>query len=506
MIISGLLEQRAQEFGDRTFIQCEDETYSYAQVQRDAGRVAANLAARGVGKGDKIVLLMGNCLEFLYVFLGAGSIGAVTVPVNPMLKPDEIAFIVNDSDAQTLITIPEFAPLLPQVRSVLPAIQHVFVLGEATEDAESFLALLASPPNVLRNPAEPGDDAALIYTSGTTGMPKGVVLTHRNYIWNARMMVRAIDMTAADRFFCILPLFHVNAQVITILSPLLAGGDVVLMKKFAPFSILPMIEKYRATILSAVPTIYNVISRMPRAETYDVSSIRFFVSGGAPLSEDTFNEVTRVLKRPFISGYGLSEATCGSAAGDYRDPVKWSSVGAPLRYTGVRIVGDDGADVPYGDVGEILISGPAVMKGYYKNPEATREALRGGWLYTGDLGRFDEDGYLYIVGRKKDMIIRGGQNIYPQQIENVLAHLPEVEECCVVGIEEARWGQEVLAVVKLVEGKTATEEAIVAYCREHLASYKCPKYVRFVESLPKTATGKIRKPVVAAQFAHITVT
>lgn len=504
MTISGLLETRANELGGKTFILCDDQEYSYQQAHHNAVTVAANLAARGIGKDDKIVLLMGNCLEFLEVFLGAGRIGAVTVPVNPLLKPDEIAYIINNSDARTLITIPEFAPMLPLVRKMLPAIQHIFIVGEAAPGTESFSALLAPVSAAPEIVAGPNDDAALIYTSGTTGMPKGVILTHRNYVSNALMMMRAVDMTSSDRFFCILPLFHVNAQVVTILAPLMASADVVLMKKFAPFSILPMIEKYRPTILSAVPTIYNVMCRMPKAESYDVSSIRFFVSGGAPMPEDTYLEAMRVLKRPLIMGYGLSEATCASAAADYQDPIRWNSVGAPLRYTSIRIVDDAGVDTAYGEVGEILIGGPAVMKGYYKNPEATREVLQNGWLHTGDLGRFDEDGYLYIVGRKKDLIIRGGQNIYPQQIENVLSKLAMVEECCVVGLEEARWGQEVLAVIKLAEGQASTEEEIIGYCRENLASYKCPKHVRFVDALPKTATGKIKKGEVAALFSEIT--
>jgi long-chain acyl-CoA synthetase len=301
----------------------------------------------------------------------------------------------------------------------------------------------------------------------------------------------------------VLPLFHVNAQFSSLLATLMSGADVVIMQKFNPFLILPMIQKYRATILSAVPTIYNLMCRMAKAESYDVSSIRFFASGAAPLPEETYLATQRVLKRPLIMGYGLSECTCASAVADARDPIKWNSVGSPLRHTPIRIVGAEGLDVPIGEVGEIWVSGPCVMKGYYKDPAATAEVLRDGWLRTGDLGRFDEDGYLYIVGRKKDMIIRGGQNVYPQQIENVLSQIPGVEECCVVGVEEQRWGQEILAVIKPAEGATLEDRAVIDFCRERLASYKCPKFVRFVTELPKTATGKIKKNEVAAQFAGI---
>jgi long-chain acyl-CoA synthetase len=242
---------------------------------------------------------------------------------------------------------------------------------------------------------------------------------------------------------------------------------------------------------------------MPKASEYDVSSIKFFVSGAAPLPEETYRLTQEVLKRPLIMGYGLSEATCASTAADYRDPIKWDSVGPAMRYTSLRIVGDDGCDVPVGEVGEVWVAGPTVMKGYYKDEAATREVLRGGWLATGDLGRIDRDGYVYIVGRKKEMIIRGGQNIYPQQVESVVSRFEGVEECCVVGVEEARWGQEVLAVVKPAEGRTVDPQALMAFCREHLAAYKCPRHVRLVEALPKTATGKIKRGEVAALFADI---
>jgi len=501
--IPELLEQRTQEFKDRTFIICDDTEYSFNDINENACRVAANLAARGLGKEDRIVLLMGNCIEFLYFFMGAGRIGAVIVPVNPTLKPDEIGYIANNADATAIVMIPEFAPMLPALREAMPLLKCVFVLGDAVEGTEPMSALLEPVESVPNIEATEHSEAALIYTSGTTGMPKGVILTHRNYIWNARMISHASDLTQDDRFLCVLPLFHVNAQVVTVLTPLLGGSTVVIMGKFNPLGILPMIEKHKITIMSGVPTIYSILTSIPKAAEYDISSMRFFVSGAAPMPEETYQATQRVFKKPLIMGYGLSEATCASAVADFQDPVRWNSVGPPLRYTLIRIVDRQGRDVPMGKVGEILVAGATVMKGYYKNPEATQEVLKGGWLYTGDLGRFDEEGYLYIVGRLKDMIIRGGQNIYPAQVENVLLKLAGVEEVCVVGVEEPRWGQEVLAIVKLAEGQSLTERDVVDFCRDNLANYKCPRYVRFVNELPKTATGKVRKNVVAARFADI---
>lgn len=505
MTITHLLEKSAEMFGDRVFCTCEDREYGFQTLHDAALRVAVNLAARGVGEGHKVVLLMGNSIEFLYVFLGLGRTGAVTVPVNPQLKPDEIVYIMSNADARVLITIPECLPMLPLLRARLPELKEVFVLGEqAPQDVTPFSALLAPVDSAPPIAARPESEAALIYTSGTTGLPKGVVLTHRNYVSNARMMAKSTSLSPTDRFLCVLPLFHVNAQVVTVLTPMTVGAEMVLAKSVNFLRILPMIAKYKPTLMSAVPTVYHVLCQMPKAAEYDLSSIRFFVSGAAPLPEETHLAVQRVLKKPLVQGYGLSEATCASAVADHNDPIKWNSVGPALAYTNIRIVDRNGTDVPVGKIGEILVSGPAVMKEYYRDPKATQEVLKDGWLHTGDLGRFDEDGYLYIAGRIKDMIIRGGQNIYPQQIENVLTSLEGVAESCVVGVPEPRWGQEVLAVIKCTEGCELDPSAVIAFCQERLAGYKCPRHVRFVDEFPKTPTGKIKKGEVAEQFAEVT--
>jgi long-chain acyl-CoA synthetase len=504
MTITALLEERARQFGDKTFLNFEEREFSYRMLHENASFAAANLAARGVANGDKVVLLLGNCPEFLYLFLGLGRIGGVMVPVNPTLKPDEIAYITNNADATTIVTIPDLMPLVNAIRKDIPTVEHVFVLGDKGVDgAEPFSHLLEPVAGIPEIAATEDSEAALIYTSGTTGMPKGVMLTHRNYYWNALAVSHTTNLGIADKFLCILPLFHVNAQVVTMLMPLVCGAGVVLMGRMNLMGILPLITKHRVTIMSGVPTIYNLLCSLPKAGEHDLSSMRFFVSGAAPLPEETYQLTQRVLKKPLIMGYGLSEATCASAVADYLDPIRPNSVGPALRYCNIRIVDRHGSDVPPGEIGEIIISGPTVMKGYYKNPEATAQVLKNGWLYTGDLGKMDAEGYVYIVGRLKDMIIRGGQNIYPVQIENVLSRYKGVEEACVVGVEEPRWGQEVLAVIKPFEGARLNEREIIDYCTEHLAQYKVPQYVRFVESLPKTPTGKIKKNEVAASFADI---
>ena len=504
MTIAELLETQACRYGDNTMLIYNDQETSYRECNELAGRVAGNLGKRGVAKGDKVVVLSGNCPEFLYCLLGMGRIGAVLVPVNPLLAVEELVYIINDSDAKTVILAAELAPHLPALRAVLPAIQQYYVIGgAATTDAESFDVLL-EPVEVPPICATEEDDASLIYTSGTTGTPKGVMLTHGNYVWNTRGVSKSNVVRPDDRFLCMLPLFHVNAQVVSVLTPIISGSCIVLVGgRFNPFSILPAIEKYRITIMSAVPTIYGLLCRMHNTEGHDISTVRFFVSGAAPMPEEIYQAAQKVLRKPIIMGYGLSEATCASAVADHADPIAWNSVGPALRYVNIRIVDPEGRDVPAGEVGEILVSGPTVMKGYYKNPEATAEVLQGGWLKTGDLGRFDEKARLHVVDRVKDMIIRGGLNVYPVQVEQVIMRMPEVEEVAVVGVDEPTWGQEVLAVVKLKEGCELTEKQVIAFCGDHLAQYKRPRFVRFVSELPKTAIGKVRKNELAAQFRDV---
>lgn len=504
MTISQLLEEQARRDNDRVMLFYGSEQITYGEMHWRVGRVAGNLKSFGVEPGDKVALLMENCLEYIYCFLGFGRIGAVMVPINPTLKTEEVAYIINDSEAETLIVKSDLIDNLMDIRSALPAVKRYIVVGAPVEGALHFDSLLADVdvPAVI---TEEQDDAALIYTSGTTGKPKGVVLTHGNYIWDARAISKSNSFSPEDRFLCVLPLFHVNAQVVSVLTPMIGLAAIVLVGgTFNPFSLLPLIEQYRITIMSAVPTIYGLLTRLPKAAGVDVSSIRFFVSGAAPMPRAIYEAVQAVFKKPLIMGYGLSEATCASAVADHEDPIHWNSSGPALRYTNIRIVDKNGRDLPVGEVGEILISGPTVMKGYYRNPEATAEVLTDGWLKSGDLGHFDEQGYLYIVDRVKDMIIRGGMNIYSAQVEQVIATMTEVQEVAVIGVNEPTWGQEVLAVVEVKSGHTLEAKTVINFCREHLAAYKCPKYVRFVETLPKTAIGKVRKNELGEQFRGIT--
>jgi len=500
MTVPQLLEERTAQQPDKTFLFFKDEEVTYQQLTDYMRAIACGLIKIGVKKGDNACLLIPNRPEFIYSFFGVMRAGAVAVPINTLLKGEEITYIVNNCEAEVIIVTDEHLDLFRSVKKDCPRIKHVISTTD-DDDVISFEELLNTPidEGILPTISE-ADHASIIYTSGTTGRPKGVILTHGNYVSDTRMMNEAVEMSTEDRFLCILPLFHVNAQVVTTLGPMYAGGSMVLMEGFSPKKFLPALERYGATAFSGVPTVYAILNNQPDAEQYDLSKLRFCVCGAAPMPVEVFNEFEKKYKAFILEGYGLSEATCASSVNPLGGKRKIGSIGLPYKEQPMKIFDDNDNEVPPGTVGEIVIKGPNVMKGYYNNPEATAETLRNGWLHTGDLGYVDEDGYFFIVGRKKEMIIRGGENIYPKEIEEVVYRHPAVREAAVVGLPDKVWGEEVAAFIVLRDQASLTEDDLINYCKEHLADYKCPRKVFFVDDLPKTATGKIQKNKVVQRF------
>jgi len=499
MTVNQLLEERAAEFREKTFIFFKDQEITYKQLKEGADAVASRLMELGVRKGDNVCLLIPNRPEFMYSFFGVLRAGAVAVPINTLLKADEVTYIINNCEAETIIVTEDFVDLVRSIRVHCSRLRHVISTAEG-EDVIPFQELLNMTVREHLPSITEDDDASIIYTSGTTGRPKGVILTHGNYISDTELMTGSVEMTTDDRFLCILPLFHVNAQVVTTLGPLYAGASMVLMEGFSPKKFLPALERYGATAFSGVPTVYAILNSLPDAEQYDLSKLRFCVCGAAPMPVEVFKEFERKYKAFILEGYGLSEATCASSVNPLGGKRKIGSIGLPYKEQPMKIFDDHDNEVPPGTVGEIVIRGPNVMKGYYNNPEATQETLRNGWLHTGDLGYVDEDGYFFIVGRKKEMIIRGGENIYPKEIEEVVYRHPAILEAAVVGLPDKVWGEEVTAFIVLRDEETLNEEELIDYCKEHLADYKCPRKVFFVDDLPKTATGKIQKTKVVQQY------
>ncbi len=453
-----LLKTRAAAGPEAPFLFFKDEVWTRAKLARAASEAAGRLREAGIKPGDRVALLRPNGPDFVVDYFGIMEAGAVAVPINTLLKPPEIDFILKDSGAAA-------------------------VVGGA-----GFTRLDGA------GPAAPDGAAAIIYTSGTTGFPKGAVLTHRNYLFDVENTVRAIGMDARDRFLCFLPLFHVNGQVVTLLSPLWAGGSMVLMEKFSPKEFFELISKHRCTAFSGVPSVYSVLLNLPDAARYDLSSLRFCICGAAPMPVEVFTAFELKFQAHILEGYGLSEGTCVSTVNPPPPGKrKVGSIGLPLPGQELAIVDAAGRALGNGEVGEIVVKGENVMAGYWNNPAATGEALRDGRLHTGDLGSRDEDGYYFIKGRKKEMIIRGGENIYPKEIEEVLYAHPAVAEAAVIGLPDRRWGEEVAAFVVLREGAAAALKDLREHLKGRLADYKLPRVWRLVPALPKTATGKIQK-------------
>lgn len=490
--IPALLDRRAAERGDQTFLYFRDRQVTYAELAATVDRVAAGLERLGVAPGQRVALLLPNCPEFLEAFFGVMRAGAAAVPINTQLKSEEVRYILQDSGAGVVVTAPESAAMVGGLKASLPSLRTILTTGGGAPGTLEWDRLRAIPGSIRSRPG-PEDPAAIIYTSGTTGRPKGVILTHHNYLLDVRQFVRAIRMTKRDRFLCILPLFHVNGQVVTTLSPMYAGGAMILLERFSPKEFFPAVARFRATAFSGVPTVYAILMGLPDADQYDLSSLRFGICGAAPMPVEVFRRFEEKFGVQILEGYGLSEGTCVSSVNPLHGKRKIGSIGLPLPGQAMRIVDDSGRPRGEKKVGEIVIRGANVMQGYLNNPEATAQTIKNGWLHTGDLGYRDRNGYFYIVGRKKEMIIRGGENIYPKEVEEVLYRHPAVAEAAVVGIPDPVWGEEVWAFIVPREGTHPTPEELITYCRRHLAEYKSPKRVAFVPELPKTATGKIRK-------------
>ncbi|MFX1307544.1 MAG: class I adenylate-forming enzyme family protein [Promethearchaeota archaeon] len=499
MNLRELVESQAERYNEKVFLYWKDITISYSQLNELTNKVANFLYDLGIRKGDKVSVYLPNMPEYVYLYLGIPKLGAVTGPVNALFKPREVKFVVGHSEAKAIVTIPNFMELVNQIKGDLPNLKHVIVIGEPTDGALSFSELMEKaspedPPEVIID--EKADPAAILYTSGTTGFPKGVLQTHFNIRRNAEMIRDFLKAKEHFRFMLILPLFHCNAQIVTVMAPLIIGASCILTPGFSAQTHWETVAKYRASTFSCVPTVLSILLRMPH-ENLDLSSLEFVICGAAPLPVEVFKEFESTFNCKVIEGYGLTEGTCASSVNplptETEDRRKIGSIGIPLPGNDMKIVDDNGNDVPPNTKGEIVIKGDNIMKEYFKNPEANDETLKEGWLYTGDIGYMDEDGFFYITDRKKDMIIRGGENIYPREIEEVLYSHPAVSLGTVIGVKDKIYGELPKAFIVLKEGESITEEELINYCKKHLADFKVPKYVEFRDDLPKTPTGKIMK-------------
>ena len=437
--------------------------------------VARRLDALGIGVGDVVALKLNNRIDFVVLLFAAWRVGATITPVNPSLTAVEVARQLDDSGARLLIVEQEDTTPTSGV-TVLPVGD---LYGATGTDPKPHL--------------DPAALALLIYTSGTTGVPKGVMLDHANLDAMTAMGKQALEVGRDDRCLLILPLFHVNGIVVSILTPLLAGASVVIADRFNPNTFFQTIERERPTYFSAVPTIYSLLAALPEEVLPDTSSVRFAVCGAAPASAELLTRFEERYGFPLVEGYGLSEGTCASTINPVSGTRKAGTVGIPFPGQELRIVDPGGQELPQGTVGEVVVRGPNVMRGYLGRPDDTAAVIIDGWLHTGDIGHLDTDGYLTLVGRSKEMIIRGGENIYPKEIEDVLASHPSVLDAAVIGVPDETWGEVVVAFVQARPGSTIDLKELRARCSASLSGYKRPKSIHILESLPKNAVGKLDK-------------
>ncbi|WP_019203256.1 long-chain fatty acid--CoA ligase [Tsukamurella sp. 1534] len=475
-----------------------DRTLGYREVDEASGRVAASLLARGLTPGDAVAVQLPNLPEFVLAYFGILKAGLTMVPLNPLFTAREVAYHLGDSDARVLITS-DVSAEAALAGAVEAGVADVLVVplgaGPAPNGAAPFADLLVHPDSGEIHATSSDDTAVLLYTSGTTGRPKGAELTHFELYMNCTVAPQLFGMTASDVALGALPLFHVFGLSSVLNAAVRYGGSVALVPRFEAQAVLDVMERRRVTVLSGVPTMYvALLAAGPGGR--DLSALRAAVSGGASIP----GEVLRGFEEAFggvavLEGYGLSETASTASFNISAEQRKVLSIGKPIWGVQMAVVDTDGRHLPPGEdnVGEVLVRGHNVMKGYYKRPEATAEALRDGWLHTGDLGYRDEDGYFFIVDRLKDLVIRGGYNVYPREIEEVLYAHPDVVEAAVVGRPDERLGEEVEAFVVLREGAAATTEDLTAYARDRLAAYKYPRAFHLLAELPKGATGKILK-------------
>ena len=496
-----VLQQTAARVPERPAIFFGEQTISYAQLAVTVERVAAGLAGLGVGRGDRVALLLPNCPQFVYAYMAAARLGAMAVPMNPILAPEEVAWIVEDSGSKVLIAVERTAPLALAMAERCACIEQVVVAAEEVPaGALDFRALVVEDTSGL--PAPPGAEevACLQYTSGTTGRPRGAMLTHVNLLADAAASVEAVHMTDDDVFLAVLPLFHVFGATVTMIIPITLGAASAHLPRFEPLAVLETIQRAGVTIFCGVPSMFAVLAALKGPQGPDLSTLRLCISGGAALPLDLTPIIEERYSTTLLEGYGPTEASPVISCNPTRERRKIGSVGPPLPGIAVEIRDGAGQEVKVGEIGEICAYGPTIMRGYWNDPEKTAAAIRDGWLYTGDLGHVDADGFIYIVDRKTDMIIVGGLNVYPREVEDVIRLLAQVRDVAVVGSTSRLRGETVTAFVELHEREHLDQRQIVEHCSEYLARYKVPRSVRFLQELPRSATGKILKRELRARY------
>jgi len=511
ILVGDVLEHAETLYGDRTAIVDGETRYSYREAGQRIRRLAAGLLGFGLAPGAHIAILANNSHRYYETYFAAHYAGMPLAPLNTRLVAEELEFILQDGEIRALLVGPEFLELLSQFRGKLPDLEHVIVLADEAPAGDVTYESLVAGSDPVDGPAREWHEDDLInlcYTGGTTGLPKGVMLTQRNVISNAEHVQMTFAFYEGDTWLHVAPMFHLaDAWACYVMT--MVGATQVFIPGFTPDGFLGAVQAEKVTASILVPTMINFVVNHPKVSDYDVSSLRLVVFGASPMAVDRIQAAKRLFGPILCQAYGMTETAPILTSQklewlDYDSPegvARLASCGREVVGVRVRVVDAKGNDVPAGGVGEVVARGPNVMQGYWKRPEETAEALRDGWMHTGDVGQIDADGFIFIVDRAKDMVISGGENIYTTEVENALYEHPAVLEAAVIGIPDERWGEAVHAVVVLRPEHDATEADLIAFCHTKIAGYKCPKSAAvWTEPLPKSGPGKILKTELRKPF------
>src|ERR1044072_112561 len=499
--ISELLANRVTVSPDKLFLfsEADDRQFTYAEFSRAIDATASLLASAGIAKGDVVSLLMANSAEYIIAYFACWKLGALAGPVNSLLKEHETAFVMNNSEAKAALVHSEFCERVESIRGDLPHLKAIITFDDYAEATRGIDVSGDVGPADMTEGCEPDDDAIIIYTSGTTGKPKGCLLTHGNIISNARQISDWLHFTSEERLLTIMPLFHMNAVSVTTMSALHAGGSTVISPRFSASQFWKIISDYQITSFGSVATMLSMLlNTYPEGVPSGLKTdqLRFAMCGSAPGPAEGMKKFEETFNCPVIEGYGLSESTCRSTFSPPNEDRRAGSCGKPIGNE-MAVFDEEDRPVPDGELGEIVLRGDNIFKAYFKNEEATEKAFRSGWFHTGDIGYRSPDVFFYIADRKSDMIIRGGENIYPREIDELLFSHPAVSSAAVIGVRDELYGEEVAAFVVLKDGAEVTEDEVMNFCRERLADFKCPKTVHFLTDIPKGPTGKLLRRELA---------
>lgn len=502
MLVPDLLRRTAAAHPDREAVVDAGGILTYRQLEHAAGQLARALTAHGVRPGDRVAVMLPSCRQYALIYFGIMAAGGVIVPINPIYRAPEVQHQLADASVAAMITAAALRPLVDSLRRELPTLQTVWNLDGAGEDTLAWV-MQPEAPGLPAPELDPSAPAACLYTSGTEGRPKGAVLTHRNLVALLESMGRVLTLRPEDRYLCTLPLFHSFAEAVLLLLPAGTGGRVTIRDRFVPTEVLELIASERITLLAAVPSMYRaLLMTIERGAPYDFGSLEFAVSGGAALGVDLYERFRSATGVSIVEGYGPTECSPVVSVNPPRGGGKPGTVGLALPGVEVQIWSDAGEPLGPGQVGEIVVRGDTVMPAYWNRPEETRLAIRDGHFLTGDLGMLDADGYLTIVDRKKDLILVGGLNVYPSEVEQVLGSHPDVQEVVVVDAPDPVKGESVHAFVVRRPASNVDARALGAFARERLAAYKRPRAFTFVEALPRNESGKVLRVKLREEVRH----